>query len=85
MIVFLNLCILDNGVVWFFFGGFHTLRTWMITLFKTFSLIIVFWGFKKFIYLFWQCWVLIATHRLSLVVVCGLLIVVTSLIEELGL
>jgi len=57
----------------------------MNTLFKTFSLIIVFWGFKKLIYLFWQCWVFIATHGLSLAVVRGLLIVVTSLVEELGL
>ena len=57
----------------------------MNTLFKTFSLIIAFWGFKKIIYLFWQCWVFIATHRLSLAVVCGPLIVVTSSAVELRL
>ena len=41
--------------------------------------------FLKFIYLFvtfWLCWVFIAVHGISLLVVCRLLIAVASLIAE---
>ena len=50
--------------------------------------------FLVFIYLFWLCWVSVAAHRRSLVVVsggyslvavCGLLIAVVSLVVEHGL
>ena len=34
---------------------------------------------------FWLCWVFIATHRLSLVGVCGALLAVASLVVERGL
>ena len=40
--------------------------------------------FILFIY-FWLHWVFVAAHRLSLVAVCGLLIVVASLVAEHGL
>ena len=48
--------------------------------------------FNKFIYYFWLHWVFVAAHRLSLVAASrgysslrGLLIVVASLVAELGL
>ena len=53
-----------------------------------------FFFFKDFFIYFWLCWVLVAACRLSVVVVSGgyclavvygLLIVVTSLLEEHGL
>ena len=54
----------------------------------------LFYVFILLIYLFWLCWVCVAAHRFSLVaasggfslvVMCGLLIVVASLVVEHGL
>ena len=42
---------------------------------------ILFFFFNKVIY-FQLCWVFVAAHRFSLVVVCGLLVAVASLVAE---
>ena len=41
--------------------------------------------FIYLLFLFWLCWIFVAVRGLSLVAVCGLLVVMTSLVAEHGL